>query len=435
MKCAVRIFFKEIRIVGLENLPKNKPVIIAANHNNAFMDAIVVAVFIEPQIYFLTRSDVFNTPLKKWILEKMNLIPIYRMQEGAGNLHKNEETFENCYRILSENRSILIFSEGICIQEKRLQKLKKGTARIAFGAELFKDFSLDLQVVPLGINYNKPAQFRSNLLLNFAPAIEVRPYREQLESDSNKAFMSFTRDLEKAMAALIVDLQHKSIDPFYDALMEIYGDELREQLNWKVPESNYFKSLRVVGDFLNDWKMNNDLEFELLKEKTLNYSWKLKELGLKDSTIKRFSKISAMNFMIRIFAAVLLFPLHLFSLLFIYWPYCLAYFIAKKTCKHIEFVASVMLGTGTFLYLLLFIIGGFVMTTFFTGILYKVLSFGILPLMAFFSLKYYRFLRQVLNDLIAKMNLQQVEELVISRAELMKQFNHHILPKIKSRNI
>ena len=61
MRTAVRVFFKEISFSGYQNIPKNKPIIFAANHNSAFMDAVVVAVFIEPQIHFGTIWFVFFT--------------------------------------------------------------------------------------------------------------------------------------------------------------------------------------------------------------------------------------------------------------------------------------------------------------------------------------------------------------------------------------
>ena len=36
-------FYRKRSVIGFENLPKNKPYILAANHQNAFMDPIMIA--------------------------------------------------------------------------------------------------------------------------------------------------------------------------------------------------------------------------------------------------------------------------------------------------------------------------------------------------------------------------------------------------------
>lgn len=434
MKTATRIFFKEIRISGLENIPKDKPIIIAANHNSAFMDAIVTAVFIEPQIYFLTRSDVFNTPLKRWILKKMNLIPIYRLQEGAGNLHKNEQTFEDCYKLLAQKKSILIFSEGICIQEKRLQKLKKGTARIAFGAQLYNNFELELQVLPLGINYTKPAQFRSNLYLKFAPPIHVNSYTQLFKEDENKAFTAFTRDLEKQMGEQIVNLKSKNTDELYDQLIEIYLPEVFEKLKLNsANKAHYFYVLRAIGEALNEIHEFSPTTFENLKVLTAAYWKRLSEIKLKDKVIKKAATSFAVLAM-KCMLAVLLFPIHLVSLVFNYWPYKLSFQIAQKTCKHIEFVASVIIGTAAFMYLISFVVWGALGAYFLPTLSFKICGFLFLPLLAFFSLHYNSFLKNLAMELRRFKYKEDYGNLASQRKHLSEELDASLLPKLKIRN-
>ena len=92
------------------------------------MDAIMVGSALPRRSWFLARSDVFR---KKWLanfLSFIGVIPIYRLLEGAENLQRNDETFDKCSKMLEQKKAIIIFSEGLCIQERRLRKLKKGTA-------------------------------------------------------------------------------------------------------------------------------------------------------------------------------------------------------------------------------------------------------------------------------------------------------------------
>lgn len=435
MRTAVRVFFKEIHITGLSNIPKNKPVIFAANHNSAFMDAVALAVFIEPQVYFLTRSDVFNTPLKRWILKKMNMLPIYRLQEGAENLHKNEQVFSDCYQLLAQNKSILIFSEGICIQEKRLQRLKKGTARIAFGAEVFKNFKLDLQIIPVGINYNKPSQFRSNLQLKIAPALNLKPYEELWNTDENKAAYVFTRDLEKVMEMQIVHLKEKSSDTFYDEVIEINNNlKIQNPYIDKKRGEDIFWQTREIANLLNELNEKSKEEFTQIAKASHHYFKNLHKHQLKDKTIANAPNTKLIKLAFKVITALLLFPIHMLSLSFNYIPYKLPYIIAKKTCKHIEFVASVILGIGAFLFLFSFLFWGFVLTAFMSSLAFKIAAFFIVPFLAWFSLYYYSFLKNLRMEFQLFRNKMLSKKLIQERDALINILNPQVFQKIKDRS-
>jgi 1-acyl-sn-glycerol-3-phosphate acyltransferase len=156
----LRIHFRRIFLSNVSVIPAKGPAILACNHPNSFLDAIVVALLIKRPIHFLARSDVFRKPVARWILSQLHLIPIYRLQEGSENLEKNKDTFKRCSEILAKGGVILIFSEGNCILEKRLRPLKKGTARIAFTAEALSNWNLNIRIIPVGINYTHPTENR-----------------------------------------------------------------------------------------------------------------------------------------------------------------------------------------------------------------------------------------------------------------------------------
>jgi glycerol-3-phosphate O-acyltransferase/dihydroxyacetone phosphate acyltransferase len=434
MKTAVRIFFKKISITGLENIPKDKPLLFAANHVNAFMDAIVVAVFIQQELYFLTRSDVFNTPLKKWILKKMNLLPIYRLQEGADNLHKNEQVFIECYQLLDKKESILIFSEGICIQEKRLQKLKKGTARIAFGAEQFKNFELDLEVVPVGINYNKPSQFRSNLNLNFGAPLQVKNYAALYKTDENKATYQFTRDLEQRMIEQMLHLKNKSNDMFFEHIAEIASNELA-LASRKIPATKKvdYKIHIQVAHVVNTIGPELDEKMLVFKNDLSDYFKKLKKAKLKDKFVKSAPSSGFLISLKLLFALVGL-PLHLVSLIFNYLPYKLPSIIANKVCKHIEFVSSVIIGTAAFLFLLFFIGWGYFLASYTTSLGLKVLCFFIAPILGIYSLYYYGFIKNLSYQIKLYFSPQLKNVMLKERLKILTQFEHLIFDKIKIQN-
>ena len=121
----MRIYCSKTVVNFNTNTSYNYPKIIGANHPNSFFDAIVIAVNYPKPIYFLARGDAFNSPLIAKFLTALHLIPIYRLTEGKKNLGKNEDTFKRCIELLKQNQTILIFSEGLCVNEWRLRPLKK----------------------------------------------------------------------------------------------------------------------------------------------------------------------------------------------------------------------------------------------------------------------------------------------------------------------
>jgi hypothetical protein len=83
-------------------------------------------------------------------LRLLQMIPVYRMQEGKDNFGLNESAFRQSEAVLRSGGIMLIFIEGICLNKHALQPFKKGAARIALACR-------DLQtmwIAPMGIAYD-----------------------------------------------------------------------------------------------------------------------------------------------------------------------------------------------------------------------------------------------------------------------------------------
>ncbi|MDH5609713.1 MAG: hypothetical protein OEY56_09535, partial [Cyclobacteriaceae bacterium] len=68
MQVFIRLYFGRLEIVGRNKLPAGKPIIYSVNHQNAFMDALIIGTLSPVRITSMTRSDVFNTPLR-WFMD------------------------------------------------------------------------------------------------------------------------------------------------------------------------------------------------------------------------------------------------------------------------------------------------------------------------------------------------------------------------------
>ena len=174
--------------------------LIAANHPNSFLDAVILATLFKHPVYSLARGDAFVNNFYKRLLYSLHMLPVYRISEGAENLEHNYTTFSSCIDIFKKNGIVLIFSEGRCINEWHLRPLKKGTARLAISAW---QQGIPLKIIPLGINYSSFRLFGKNVLLNFGDIIEKETFNEAMPA--GEAIIAFNSKLQGQLENLVVE--------------------------------------------------------------------------------------------------------------------------------------------------------------------------------------------------------------------------------------
>lgn len=189
-------------------LQEKGPLLIAANHPNSFLDAIIVGTLFEAPVYSLARGDAFVGKVVNKILNSLNMLPVYRISEGLGNLENNYTTFDACQHLFKQNKIVLIFSEGRCINEWHLRTLKKGTARLALTAWLH---DIPLKVLPLGINYNSFRGFGKIIKLNFGEIIHQNDMYEDLAS--GKGINEFNAKLKLQLEGLVYEIDKNNSQP------------------------------------------------------------------------------------------------------------------------------------------------------------------------------------------------------------------------------
>lgn len=424
MYFVLRIYFRRVYLSNAELVPTDKPVILACNHTNAFMDALVVGGLLRKnRINFLTRSDVFNSAIKRLVLGSMYMLPIYRIQEGSENLSKNTDTFLRCNEVLKKNRTILIFSEGICVQEKRLRKLKKGTARIAFGAESAFDFNLDLHIVPVGINYTEHSKFRKELFVGIAEPFKAKDFSELYEKNPAQAINSFNEKLKSALKKVMIIIAQKENEKLIEQLFIIYRNNSRDVA---CNVSTYFPRISRSPDRLEMEKriaesinLLKSEKLEALNKKVNDYFENLNKKNITDKSIAGVEKFGFLKYMM----ILLGFPFFVFGYLGNCIPLWGAKLLTDKIVKEIEFYASVNVGIGLILYLIYFF--AIISIVCSIGNIISILLAVLLPVCGYFSLFYSEIFKDWLKTIRFQIEKRKnplfVEELKKMRGEIIAQ--------------
>jgi 1-acyl-sn-glycerol-3-phosphate acyltransferase len=182
IRTGFRFYFKEIRMMDMDRVPMDRPVMLLPNHQNALMDPLLYAAFAKGKPYFLTRSDVFQNKVLKWIFEGMRMMPIYRLRDGRETLSKNEAVFKRCAALFSQGEQLLLFPEANHSLRRQVRPLSKGFTRIL--AQSFEQYpELEIAIVPVGMNYQAAARFPDRVALYFGHPFDTRTYWSEPERE------------------------------------------------------------------------------------------------------------------------------------------------------------------------------------------------------------------------------------------------------------
>lgn len=334
----MRLFYRRVYFSNRQNVPKNKPILLACNHPNSFLDGISVSYYLFRRTYVLVRGDVFKKGWADYLLRSYRLLPIFRSTDGDDpkeNRVNNNITFDNCYELFKKNYAIIIFSEAIAKLEKRLRPLKKGTARLAFDSMEKSNWEMDLCIVPTSLNYTHFKGFRNELMIDFDKPIVVKDYKQAYLENSGNAILQLTKDIEERFIAGVIICDDPENDDAFDVHSTINRNQIKKPFfgYWFTIDSPVKKERTAALDFAQKIK---DKAF---KSSLLAYQQLLHKMDLTDKSI---SKSSGMLWKIP-FVLIFTIPAAIGMLLH-FIPYKLAAHLTPKMVKKHEFYDSILVG-------------------------------------------------------------------------------------------
>lgn len=251
--------------------------------------------------------------------------PIYRIVDGIDSLEKNDVVFAHGYKLLRDNKVLLLFGEGVTDEEfvRRVKTMKKGSMRIALGAENKYDFKLGVNIICVGINYSDPRRFRSDMLIRFSKPIEAGEYRDLFLEHNNKAMFELNKEIYSRLKQQLIHIENPEHTDFFEQMLiltqkginnDFYDPAISLEKRWE-----YSKKL---SDALNKKSMESPDEVKALKEKTAEY---FKRGGLQPP--------AGPPVITEAVYLLLAFPLFLFGILNNYIPVKLSVFLSRKISK------------------------------------------------------------------------------------------------------
>ncbi len=284
---SLRAFFGQFTTKSYDLVPVNDPIIFVSNHPSALLDPLVCGIAIHTPIHFLGRADLFKNPIVGSLLRKSHMWPIYRDVDGKSSLEKNNIVFDQCYRSLKNGGPILLYGEGVTDERfiRRVKRIKKGAARIAFGAEEAYDFKMGLKIVPVGLNYSNPEKINTDLLVHFGTPIDVKDYEAIYKKSPSKGMLSLTRKVEEGVLEVSIHIENIEETKAFEQILMLYENSLHyhksdgavdlderwiktKELSQKINDSDKEAKDRIfqlVSNFWNKLSVNGE-ELYIVKE-------------------------------------------------------------------------------------------------------------------------------------------------------------------------
>lgn len=291
---ALNLFYSDIQVTGRQHIPENKPVLFIANHQNSFLDALHVVNNTKHFVHFLTRAEAFGNPVLDRFFYSLNMLPVYRARDGFGTIRRNNEIFSDCFERLHQKDALLVFAEASHEMVRRVRPLSKGFTRIVFGAEEKYNWELDLQMVPVGINYGDHRKSQTPVHIKFGEAVSSERYRNDFYEDEREAAKKLKVDMAVRLKELTLHIPNKQHYALYQLLLDKLEPDRSTLIN---PDTVNARASQIKQ------KLNGELvsESKELLEKAEEHDISVKELvnppkaNLKDILLMPFYGFSLVN--------------------------------------------------------------------------------------------------------------------------------------------
>ena len=417
-----KAYFRSLYIQNKNVIPTKGPVVFVVNHTSAFMDPILLGAHIKREFYFLARGDAFKSSFSRWLFPKLHMIPIYRPDLFPNDMHKNKQVFEKCFEHLENEKTIMVFPEGISKTERRVRPIKTGVSRISLTAEERNNFKLGTVIIPIGINYSNPHRFKSDVFVKLGPPIKVIDFKEDYLKNKKTGVSNLTTTIKEKLEDLTINIKDEQNEKIIEQLEILFRNSLLENTtDGHIAPKDFDLSKNIVAT-VEYYSKHKPQLLKSFETKINNYLIYLKRLRIRDTQIRNDN--TSLKKTTQFLYFLLGFPLFIYGYIFNLIPFKLADILTKIIPVRADFVGSMKLGVGMLLFLICYILESIVFANY-TNILWGFIFLISLYPLGLFSINYIKECFQARGTLkyllLKRRKPDLINELKKTRQELVDQ--------------
>ena len=276
LRQVVRIFYRQVEAVGLENIPPEGPVIFAGNHPNSLIDPLLIVATSGRIVHFAAKDTLFRSRVLRVFLRALGAVPIRRRVDHGDGAVDNSDAFDALFGVLVAGRAIGIFPEGISHDHAQLARLKTGAARIAYGVTA-QHPDLKLRIIPCGLTYIHRRHFRSRALVQYGPPITIDDL-DAYGRDERAAARALTAEIETGLRALTINASDWDTLRVLDAVRRLYQPP-------KIPLAHRVELARRFSMVYE--RVRDEPDVGALFAGVRDYNRRLRDVGLSDAQLSQ----------------------------------------------------------------------------------------------------------------------------------------------------
>ena len=211
---ATRLLYRRIDVHQPHGATASGPQLGVANHFGGFADALILIHALDRVPRFIARDVIWRYPIAKQLMQFVRAIPVHKPADSAARgAARNDQMFASTYRALGGQDLVVIFPEGITVDDPAIAPIKTGAARIALGARAAG--VAGIQIIPSGIHYEDKALLRSKVYVHVGDPIDLDRWLDENTGPGDDEGSS-NRELVTELTAVIEASLRRAAPNFSD---------------------------------------------------------------------------------------------------------------------------------------------------------------------------------------------------------------------------
>lgn len=365
------VFFRELEIVGSEQVPEDRGVLLIAWHPNGMLDPLLMVTSSPRHPRFGARHGIFRWPVLGMMLRRAGVVPLYRAidlqdpSEASQANQGNAQSLAALAQVLVDGGVAGLFPEGVSHDAPHPQDLRTGAARIYFRARTgLEGDQRPPVIVPVGLHYDRKALFRSKAMVVYHPPLalpaqlDVNPAPDEDQEQARRRARALTELMERELQEVVMATEDWQTHHLLHRVRKMVRAERSKRQSAKLRRPDLEE--RLLG-FRRVWEARRAIEskdpakVEALRQEVEEYQEDLRALRLKDHELDHAPRLvsfglTAILLLQVVFVHMLMPPLLLVGYAANGPTVLLLILICRVFCEEEKDVATVKLLVGTVLF-------------------------------------------------------------------------------------